>query len=179
MTDTDQTLWFAFSGDWMLVCEGEADSVPRATSLRELGMSAGFRRDVGVLDGHRCYAVDLGPDAEVPEGMVLRDLRSLWDADEAFFAMAGRAKQIIEWNRTHQFCGRDGTDTVPGPTEFSKECPRCGLLFYPRLSPAVIVLVRRGDNILLARSPGFPKGMYSVLAGFVEPGEAIEATISR
>ena len=93
--------------------------------------------------------------------------------------MAGRAKQIVEWHRTHRFCGRDGTETVPRLAELAKECPRCGMLFYPRLSPAVIVLVKRGDDVLLARSPGFPPGMYSVLAGFVEPGESIEETIER
>jgi NAD+ diphosphatase len=111
--------------------------------------------------------------------MVFRDLRGLWGVDERFFVMAGRAKQIVEWERTHRFCGRDGTETVPGPTELSRECPRCGMLFYPRLSPAVIVLISRGDEVLLARSPGFPAGMYSVLAGFVEPGESIEETIGR
>ena len=58
-------------------------------------------------------------------------------------------------------------------------CTRCGLMHYPRLSPAAIVLVERGDQILLARSPGFPKGLYSVLAGFVEPGESIEETVVR
>ncbi len=96
-----------------------------------------------------------------------------------FFAMAGRAKQIVEWDRTHRFCGRCGTETGSGPSELAKECPRCEMLFFPRLSPAAIVLVRRGEGVLLARSPGFPPGMYSVLAGFVEPGESIEETIER
>ncbi len=63
--------------------------------------------------------------------------------------------------------------------ELAKRCMRCGMLHYSRLSPAAIVLVRWGNSVLLARSPGFPPGMYSVLAGFVEPGESIEETISR
>ena len=172
-------LWFAFHEDRLLVHRGEQSGVPEADSLEELGLSAVFEQEVGVLDGRRCFAVDLPPDAETPEGTVFRDLRGLWDGGEAFFSMAGRAKQIVEWHRTHRFCGRDGTDTVPRPTELAKECPRCGMLFYPRVSPAVIVLVRRGDEVLLARSPGFPPGMYSVLAGFVEPGESIEETIKR
>ena len=58
-------------------------------------------------------------------------------------------------------------------------CPRCGMMHYPRVSPAVIVRVNRGEAVLLARSPGFPKGMRSVLAGFVEPGESIEETVRR
>lgn len=180
MAGTEAPLWFAFRGDQLLILDnGGSVGVPRAASLEDLGLEATFQREVGNLDGSRCWAAELGSGVEEPEGMVFRDLRSLWGVDENFFLKAGRAKQIVEWNRTHRFCGRCGAETVPGPTEFAKECPRCGMIFYPRLSPAAIVLVRRGDEVLLARSPGFPPGMYSVLAGFVEPGESIEETISR
>ncbi len=179
MSDTKSPLWFAFREERLLVHSGEQAGVPEASSLEELGLSAVFEQEIGVLDGRRCFAVDLPPDVEAPEEMVFRDLRGLWGVGEAFFLLAGRAKQIVEWHRTHRFCGRDGTETVPGPTELAKQCPRCGLVFYPRLSPAVIVLVGRGDEVLLARSPGFPPGMYSVLAGFVEPGESIEEAIKR
>jgi NAD+ diphosphatase len=99
--------------------------------------------------------------------------------DEDFFRMAGRAKQIVGWHATHRFCGRCGGKTEPAPGELAKRCTRCGMMHYPRLSPAAIILVERGDLILLARSPGFPKGLYSVLAGFVEPGESIEETVAR
>ena len=179
MADTEAALWFAFHGERMFVCGGEQAGVPREASLEDLGLRALFRRAVGTLDGRRCWAVELEPDAEAPEGTKFRDLRSLWSTDEAFFGMAGRAKQIVEWNRTSRFCGRDGTETIPRSDELARECPRCGMLIYPRLSPAVIVLVKRGNEVLLARSPGFPEGMYSVLAGFVEPGESIEETIGR
>ncbi len=179
MSATKAPLWFAFREERLLVHRGEQAGVPEASSLEDLGLGAVFEQEVGFLDGRRCFAVDLPLDAEAPEGTVFRELRGLWGVGEALFLMAGRAKQIVEWHRTHRFCGRDGTETVPGPTELAKQCPRCGLVFYPRLSPAVIVLVRRGDELLLARSPGFPPGMYSVLAGFVEPGESIEETIER
>ncbi len=180
MGSKEAPLWFAFSADRLLVHREENPiSVPRVASLEALGLEVLFRQEIGLLEGRRCYAAGLRPEAEAPEGMVFRELRSLWDADEAFFVMAGRAKQIVEWDRTHRFCGRDGTETVPGRDRFAKECPRCGMLFYPRLSPAVIVLIRRAESVLLARSPGFPPGMYSVLAGFVEPGESIEETIGR
>ncbi len=143
-------------------------------------MSILFRREIGALDGRRCWAAEVAPDAQPPEGLVFRDLRSLFlGASEDFFRMAGRAKQIVGWNATHRFCGRCGAETAPVPGELAKKCPRCGLLHYPRLSPAIIVLVRDENRVLLARSPGFPPGMYSVLAGFVEPGESIEEAIRR
>ncbi|MDQ3911027.1 MAG: NAD(+) diphosphatase [Actinomycetota bacterium] len=177
----EAALWFAFREDQLLVNSGRRNSVPYVASLEEIGLQALFCHKAGVLNGSPCYTVELEPEVEPPEGMAFQDLRSflLLEVDERFFAMAGRAKQIVEWSRTHRFCGRCGAQTVAGPTDFAKECPRCGLLFYPRLSPAVIVLVTDTDRVLLARSPGFPLGMYSVLAGFVEPGESIEEAIER
>lgn len=85
----------------------------------------------------------------------------------------------MEWDRTNQFCSRCGTKTLQKPGERGKECPECGELFYPRISPAVIVLIRKGHEILLARSPNFPPDMYSLIAGFVEPGETAEAAVIR
>jgi NAD+ diphosphatase len=109
-------------------------------------------------------------------------LRSLYGRlDEDLFSVAGRAVQIVEWHRTHRYCGRCGVETEDLPGERARVCPRCGLTSYPRLSPAVIVLVTRGDGdeVLLARSHHFPAGMYSILAGFVEPGESLEEAVVR
>jgi NAD+ diphosphatase len=178
LAGAEAAFWFAFRSEELLLLEGEPPSVPRR-SPEELGLRVLFEQEVGELDGRRCYAVEVAPDAEAPEGMAFQDLRGLWDSDEAFFSVAGRAKQIVEWNRTHRFCGRCGTETEFGSEPLAKKCPRCGMAFYPRLSPAAIMLVRRDDELLLARSPHFPPGMYSALAGFVEPGESIEETIRR
>jgi len=175
---------FAFRGDRLLVSAGGGGiPVPLAGSAGELGIREVFSREIGSFDGRRCLAVGVAPEAEAPEGVAFRDLRSLLGGDgavdEAFFAMAGRAKQVVEWDRTHRFCGRDGAQTVEVEGETARRCPECGTSYYPRISPAVIVLVRRGDEALLARSPQFPKGMYSALAGFVEPGETLEGCVRR
>ena len=173
--------WFAFRGNALLVHAEGPVRVPEVTSLEELDLDVYPYKPVGSLDGHQCYVVDLDPDTEPPEGMVFRELRGLFATiDGGLFRVAGRAIQILEFDRTHQFCGRCSGRTIQGPDELSRKCTRCGTIYHPRLSPAAIVLVKRGDDeLLLARSPGFPKGMYSVLAGFVEPGESIEETISR
>jgi NAD+ diphosphatase len=107
-------------------------------------------------------------------------LRTLFTVlDDAHFALAGRAVQLIDWDRSHQYCGRCGTPTVPKPDERVRACPSCKLSVYPRVAPAVMALVRRRDEILLGRGPHFPAGMYSALAGFVEPGETLEQCVKR
>ena len=99
--------------------------------------------------------------------------------DDDLFALSGRAVQIKEWDRTHQYCGYCATLMTQIVGDRAKRCPNCGLVNYPRLSPAIIVLISRGEDILLARSPRFPSLMFSVLAGFVEPGESLEETLIR
>jgi len=174
----DRAFWFAFRDDKLLVFEDGPVRVPLAEGPEELDLDVTFRREIGNLDGHACWAAET--DSEAPEGMVFRDMRSFFfGVDEGFFRMAGRAKQIVGWHVTHRFCGRCGGETEPVSGEVEMRCTRCGMMHYPRLSPAAIVLVQRGDSILLARSPGFPEGLYSVLAGFVEPGESIEETVAR
>lgn len=173
-------LWFAFQGDRLLVLEGDAPRVPRASTVEDLGIEVSFRQPVGHLDGSPCWAVEVPGWVEAPEGAAFLDLRAIFAAvDEPFFAVAGRAKQVVGWHATHRYCGRCGGETRPVEGEMAMRCARCGMMHYPRVSPAVIVRVRREGEILLARSPGFPKGMRSVLAGFVEPGESIEQTIHR
>jgi NAD+ diphosphatase len=180
LAEREAALWFAFRGDRMLVFEDAPVRVPLAGGPDELGLDVLFRWEIGDLSGHACWAVELGADARPPERMVFEDLRGLfYRVDEDFFRMAGRAKQIVAWHTTHRFCGRCGGKTEPAPGELAMRCTRCGTMHYPRVSPAAIVLVRRGDEILLARSPGFPQGLYSVLAGFVEPGESIEEAVVR
>jgi NAD+ diphosphatase len=107
-------------------------------------------------------------------------LRTLFSVlEDTHFALAGRALQLIDWDRTHQFCGRCGTPTEAKREERVRFCPACKLPAYPRVAPAVMGLVRRGRELLLARSPHFPPGMWSALAGFVEPGESLEQCLAR
>jgi NAD+ diphosphatase len=107
-------------------------------------------------------------------------LRTLFSVlDDAQFALAGRALQLIDWDRSHQFCGRCGSRTEARRDERVRVCPACKLSAYPRVAPAVMALVKRKSQLLLARGPHFPAGMFSALAGFVEPGESLEQCLAR
>ncbi len=132
---------------------------------------------LGHLDGLPCIAVE----EEEADGTGFVGLRQLWGVvDEQVWAIAGRAVQIVAWDRAHQFCGRCAHPTEPMADERSRRCPQCGQTGFPRLAPAVIVLVERGDGrALLARNARFPGGMYSCVAGFVEPGETLEQAVHR
>jgi NAD+ diphosphatase len=137
---------------------------------------------VGALHGRHCWAVDVNSDATGPHGPEeFVDLMRLFgDVDEATWIAAGSAVQLVEWARNHRYCGRCGAPTEEAPGERAQRCPRCSLLAFPRLAPAVITLVERDDgSALLARNARWTTGMYSCLAGFVEPGETIEGAVRR
>ncbi len=171
--------WFAFVGSKLLIQTSTA-SIPCSLDLLEFGLTPIRKQYLGTLDGQDCYSAELSRDCVAPTGMSFESLRQLYeDLEEDFFSLAGRAFQVMEWDRTHQFCGHCGTPTLQSSGRRAKKCPKCGLVSYPRLSPAVIVLVKRQTEILLARARHFPDGMYSVLAGFVEPGESLEEAVSR
>jgi NAD+ diphosphatase len=170
-------LWFLFRGRELLV---GPDGVLAAADPAALGASVVRRQFLGLLGGVPCWSGELAPGREPPPGMVFRDLRALFGRlPPELHDLAGRAVQIVEWDRTHQFCGACGGPTEPAEGERARACPRCGLSFYPRLAPSMIVAVERDEALLLARAPHFPRGIYSVLAGFVEPGESVEETVAR
>jgi NAD+ diphosphatase len=175
-------LWFAFSGDRLLVRpDAERATLLDYADLAKLGVAFDEGHYLGRLDADLdCYAVAIDA-SEAPEGAALEGLRALYGRlSEEQFSIAGRAVQILLWDKTHRFCGRCGQPTVNAPGERAKLCPQCGLLNFPRLSPAVIMLIRRGeDEFLLARNRAFADGFFSVLAGFVEPGESLEEAVAR
>lgn len=114
------------------------------------------------------------------EGEVFRELRGVMtllpprDAE-----MAATAKAILGWHRTHRFCSRCGAESAVADAGWQRVCPACGGHHFPRTDPVVIMLITHGNDVLLGRSHGWPEGMYSLLAGFVEPGETLEAAVRR
>lgn len=178
-SSTSPTLCFAFRGSQILIVE-EGDGRGRIPSIDRIRVDADAPLEVGELGGMRCVAVGVGAEVPAPPGCAWMPLRASFrvlSADE--FRMAGRASEIVEWERAHRFCGRCGGRTEACGEPLARRCTECGSLHFPRLSPAVLVSVTRGDRILLARSAHFPPGMFSTLAGFVDPGESLEETVAR
>ena len=185
-------LAFAFSAGKLMVTahdpaqvdrDARSVRVPTWDELAHLGF-AGKTHYLGALDGTVCVAVNLdgahGETRSAPAGWQFSGLRPLFFAmPEPIVALAGRAFQIVEWDRTHRHCGVCGTAMHDKANERARECPNCGHTAYPRVSPAMMVLVTRGREMLLARANRFPPGVFSALAGFVEPGETIEDCIAR
>lgn len=135
---------------------------------------------LGHHNGVPCYAAEVTKETTVPGGTFHPRVRELFAVlPEKDLAIAALAVRIIEFDRTTRFCGQCGSEVRQSRTERAKICDACGLVTYPRTSPAIIVLVRRDDRILLARSPHFPPDLHSVIAGFVEPYETLEEAVHR
>lgn len=135
---------------------------------------------IGTLDGQLIVAAHAAPHTGPTADTRFAGLRSLFGVmDDDLVAIAGRAFKIVDWNRTHQYCGVCATPTERAAHERSRRCPACHHTAYPRISPARMCLVTRGDEILLARNVNFPAGRYSALAGFLEAGESIEEAVIR
>jgi NAD+ diphosphatase len=155
-------------------------ALPVAGDLEALGIDAGAAHDIGAFDGGTAWAAGLPASAALAAGLEVVGLRDVFGSGgEVLFAMAGRAAQVVEWASTHAYCGRCATPTERVAGERCIRCPSCALVAYPRITPAIIVLVRKGDEALLARNARAPAGFYSTLAGFVEVGESLEETLAR
>ena len=181
---------FIFQSERLLLRPtGHSAAVPLDTEIARLGLVPQHRLYLGCLqDGAAgpvdCFCGEIPPGTALPEGLIAEDLRAAHPLiGETLFGVAGRAVQIVAWDRTHQYCGQCGTPTETQAGERAKRCPRCGLVSYPRISPATIMAVvrrtPRGPELLLARNHRFAPGRYSVVAGFVEPGESLEECVQR
>ncbi len=182
--------WFVFMADNLLMpVNDEAAEMPLTIDPSSLGITLVRQHYLGYRENERleqtdCYGADIAPGTPLPEGVIAGGLRQFYPRlGDMMFSLAGRAIQVVTWDRTHQFCGQCGTPTERLTHERAKRCPACGLTNYPRLSPAIIIAVVRhtgqGRRLLLARNHHFPPGRFSVIAGYVDPGETLEECARR
>ena len=174
-------LWLPFWKGELLVHSGSDGTVRlhhgTAGSVEALGLSTPLY--LGTLGGTPCLAAEADPDGDVPDGWTAINLRGLFGkVPDAEYSLAGYASQVLHWRRTSVFCPVCGHRTEAKPGDWGRKCPECGHVGYPHLSPATLILVQDGPKILLAQKPGWGT-RWSILAGFVEPGESLEECVKR
>lgn len=181
--------WFIFIGTKLLIhCSDKKKcTIPCFDNPEKLGISCirtqylGRYNDICCFSGEITDAFEVTDEFELPEDMKFFTVFEIYPMlDPDMLRIVFYAIQIIAWDRNFQFCGRCGSKTVNMAKERAKKCPKCNLVNYPRQSPAIIVAVTKGNKLLLARSERFRHiDMYSVLAGFVDPGESLEECVRR
>lgn len=168
-----------FCGDALMLREADY-ALPDNPALAALSPAAAPLLPIGLLDTRYCQSTWLESGSVPAPGFIFRKLRSLFGTlDDNLLAVAGRGYQVAEWARTHRFCGACATPTVHVAGERCMRCPACGHMAYPRISPAMMVLIKRGDAVLLARHHNSPSHFFTALAGFLEAGESIEDAVHR
>ncbi len=175
-------LCFVFHQNQLLVnSDNPVNPIPAFQDVDPFHFKITSQHLIGYWNNKTCFGLDIEQAELLPPKFHFQPLRqaALHLLSPDIFYLAGRASQILEWDKTHQFCSRCGSVVKASETERVKICPNCKLLFYPRISPSMIVAVTKEDKILLARSPHFTEKVYSILAGFVEPGESAEETVHR
>lgn len=180
----DSGYWFIVHGGKLLIRRGDVPQLPPPDAPPVLAARSHAIHYFGDYDGRPCRVLVIEPaeSASEPETgeFEWRGLRSLFGVlPDAELGLAGRALQLAEWTRTHRHCGCCGARMERQPGERAMLCPQCGFTAYPRIAPAMMVLVRKGNRILLGRAPHFVPGVYSALAGFVEAGESLEECVHR
>jgi NAD+ diphosphatase len=175
----DAPLTFVFRGNELLVREADF-TLPDPAVVKTLAIPVGNIFPVGIFEKEYCCTAWVPRDTQAPAGHIFKGLRAMFgQLTEPILAVAGRAFQIADWARNHRFCGACGKPMTPVAGERAMRC-ECGHVAYPRIAPAMMVLVKKGHAILLARNVAVPPGgRMSALAGFLEAGESVEEAIHR
>ncbi|MGB9937232.1 MAG: NAD(+) diphosphatase [Methanobacterium sp.] len=172
--------WFIFNNSELLINPENNLKLPFIDSLKEFSILPIRTQYLGELEGHPVYTAEIAPETPAPEGYYFKDLRLLYDTlNEDIFLIAGRAIQIVNWDKNHQFCGKCGAPTETHKREMAKICPECGFMSFTRLSPAVITAIIKDDKLLMAKHSYGGYKRYSLIAGFVEAGETLEEAVLR
>ena len=173
-------LAFVFRSGKLLVREDDLSLPDARLGLPLHGLELAQFQPVGLWQERYCCTTWVDAALEAQAGFAFVPLRSLFGGmDEALLGLASRAVQLAEWARTHRFCGHCANPMQLASGERAFKCPACGMVAYPRISPAMMVLIKKDDHILLARHVVSPTGRFSALAGFLEAGESIEEAIHR
>ena len=182
--DAPDTCLVLMAGEALVLRDGSA-ILPAEDGVRVNHLISQERIFLGHHDGRPTFAAAAAPEAtEAYADPPFRTLDLRTVATEGVVAphelgLLATAKSMLGWHARSRFCANCGTQTLFRAGGFRRECPTCAAHHFPRTDPVVIMLIRRGERCLLGRGPHFKEGMYSCLAGFLEPGETIEAAVAR
>jgi NAD+ diphosphatase len=173
--------YFIFENNKLLVKNvNEQIKIPMAKDLIDSGINLLTGRYFGGLKGCACYCIDKPADYIPNANMAFQELRQLSSIfEEKLFHLACRGLHLLRWFENNKYCNKCGTLAEDKQDEIAKICPKCGFINYPRISPAIIVAIVNKDKLLLAHNSRFTEKRYSVIAGFVEPGETFEDCVVR
>ncbi|MEG1254778.1 NAD(+) diphosphatase [Clostridium sp.] len=177
----EDELWFLMvDGNLVVREEGNILRIPTWSHVKELELDMDKAHCIGELRGIACFGVEISKEINLVKELKLVALRESGVLlDEEMFTLAGRVNNILNWDKKTKFCGKCGAPTHNSETERAKVCNSCSNIIYPILCPAIIVGITKEDKLLLAHNRGFKGGMYSVIAGFVDPGESLEECVKR
>ena len=178
-----EDLWFPYNNGKLAVkSKGDEISILRRKDLEEFDFKLAHTQCMGALDGYNCFSSEIKDNFKTPSGIEIYDLKPLtFLLEEELFLLAAKSLLLLNWEKCHRYCGVCGyyMERKNNESERALFCPKCGYTTWPKTSPAIIVAITKGDQILLAHNKYFPKGMYSVIAGFVELGETFEQCVRR
>lgn len=172
--------WFILHNECLLICQHGESILPTHHDIQPLAHLLTHQHGLGQFNGADIYCAELSITTDhlnELKPIALRQALELLGPE--WYSLAVKAYSIINWDNNHQYCGKCGQLTEHKSQTFERTCIACGTVFYPRISPSVIVLIHKDDEILMARSPHFSKGVYGLIAGFVEAGESAEAALHR
>jgi len=168
------------NGKLLVKKEGNTLLIPTFENIKLLNIEYETQFFLGNIVENSCFVIESISELKLPNNFNLMDLYDLGTLlDEQSFLISGRASQILNWDKTHRFCGKCGSKTENKKGEIAKICPNCNHIMYPVICPSIIVAVTKSDKILLAHNNGFKDNMYGLIAGFVEAGEDLSSAVKR
>lgn len=186
---TEKDFCFIYHQNQMLVKQTEALQIPCYEECEALISEPSQLWYLGRWQGRACFAYALAhsvmDEAEQEQIIKANQLEwcgfrdSRWNDCLELYHICVKTQHLLTWDRTTKYCGCCGNLYERKQDERAKKCPNCGHLQFPRISPAIIVGIKKGNEILLAHNSGFREGLYSVIAGFVEQGESLETAVKR
>lgn len=164
----------------LLIRSDKGLAIPNLSQLIHLKEQLLHFNSLENFNDARCFCAEISSEVSVEEDYLFFPLKKVFhELDHQWYPMIVKGLHIVDWDKHHKYCGSCGKTTSRTPGTYEAKCTSCNILFYPRISPSIIVRIHKGNQILMARGPHFAAGVYGLIAGYVSPGETLEQTVER